>query len=289
MIIIFFFAYLGGTWNILGGYAGQYSFGHAALCGIGAYASSVLFVKWGVSPWIGMGVGCLIGMFFGLGTGLITFHYQLKGIYFSFATLAFAELLKLILLNWEFFGGAVGLLIPLKGDSLIEFQFTSKIPYYYISLCMMLGIIWLTSKIEKSKLGDYLKAIREDEDAAESVGVDTVRFKLIAICITSFLAPIGGTFYAQYLTYIQPDFILGVSISIQTVITVIIGGVGTMWGPLLGALILGPTSEITRIFFHRFASLHLVVYGVILVVVIMFLPNGIIGALKKIQRRSLCN
>lgn len=285
MIMIFIFAYLGGTWNILGGFAGQFSFGHAALCGIGAYTSTVLFVKWGLSPWIGLATGCFLGMLFGLFTGLIAFHYKLKGVYFTFATLAFAELLKLIFLNWDFVGGAVGILIPLTGNSVRQFQFTSKVPYYYISFLMVMGIIWLTSKFEKSKLGDFFKAIREDEDAAESLGIDTVRYKMIAICITSFLAPAAGTFYAQYLTYIQPDFIIGVDISIQSVITVIIGGIGTIWGPLLGAVILGPTSEITRIFFQKYASLHLVIYGIILVVVIIYLPHGMLGGLRKLRGR----
>jgi len=285
LIMIFIFAYLGGTWNILGGYAGQFSFGHAALCGIGAYTSTILFVNWGISPWIGLAAGCFLGLLFGLFTGLITFHYKLKGVYFTFTTLAFAELLKLIFLNWDFVGGAVGVLIPLTGNSVRQFQFTSKVPYYYISFFMVIVIVWLTSKLEKSKLGDFFMAIREDEDAAESLGVDTVRFKLIAICITSSLAPAIGTFYAQYLTYVQPDFIIGVDISIQSVITVIIGGMGTIWGPFLGAIILGPTSEITRIFFQKYASLHLVIYGVILVVVIMFLPHGVLGGLRKIRGR----
>jgi branched-chain amino acid transport system permease protein len=282
MIIIFFFAYLGSTWNILGGYAGQFSFGHAALVGIGAYTSSILFVKLNISPWLGLLAGCFVGMIFGFFTGLITFHYKLKGIYFSFATLAFAELLKLIFLNWDFVGGAVGILIPLQGNSISQFQFLSKVPYYYISMFMAFGIIFLTWKLEKSKLGDFFKAVREDEDTAESLGVDKVKYKLIAICIASALAPAAGSFYAQYLTYIQPNFILGVEISIQTVITVIIGGIGTVWGPILGAFILGPASEITRIFLQKLSSLHLVIYGIILVVSIMYFPSGVIGGLRKL-------
>lgn len=285
LIIVFFYAFLGQAWNLLGGYAGQFSFGHAAFFGIGAYTSTLLYVHLGLSPWVGMLLGGLAGSVFGAFCGFLSFRYGLKGPFFALVMLAFAEMLRLFAENWDAVGAAIGILIPAKGDTLLDFQFISKIPYYYIMLCMMLFSIGVGWMLHHSKLGYYLQAIREDEDAAEALGVDIFRYKMVAMGISSFMTAMGGTFYAQYLLYIDPEITFGVGISIEILLRPIVGGAGTIFGPLLGSLALTPLSEFSKILFRGYAGVDLILYGAILVVVIIFLPEGIAGFTKRWWRK----
>ena len=285
MIIIFFYAYLGQSWNVLGGYAGQFSFGHAAFFGIGAYTSTLLYINLGVSPWIGMWLGGVAGLLFGMFCGFLSFRYMLKGPFFALVMLAFAEMLRLIADNWDAVGAAIGILIPLKGNSLPDFQFLSKIPYYYIMLALMIASIGVGSLLHHSKLGYYLQAIREDEDAAEALGVNIFRYKMIAMGISAFMTALGGTFYAQYLLYIDPEITFGVSISIEILLRPIVGGAGTIFGPILGSFILTPLSEISKMIFRGYTGVHLIFYGMILVVVIIFLPRGLAGLIEDWWRK----
>ncbi len=284
-IIIFFYAYLGQAWNILGGYAGQFSFGHAAFFGIGAYASTLLHVRYGISPWIGIGAGGLLGMSFGLFSGYLSFRYGLRGPYFALVMLAFAEMLRIIAENWDAVGASIGILIPLQGSAPLAFQFTSKTAYYYVMLAMMLGITALTLKIQNSRLGYYFRAIRESEEAAEALGVNTFRYKMIAMAFSSGLTAMGGTFYSQYLLYIDPEITFGVTISIEILLRPIIGGAGTVLGPVLGAFVLTPFSEIAKTLFRGYIGVHLMMFGAILIVVIIFLPKGIMGLVEAGYRR----
>ncbi len=277
LILALFYGFLGTAWNILGGYAGQMSFGHAAFFGLGAYTSTLLFVNAGVSPWVGMVVGGFVGMVAGVGMGWLTFRYRLRGIYFSMATLAFSELIRLVALNWDQVGGAVGILIPLGAPSVGAFQFGSKLPFYYTVLGLLLLGLLVTYRLQRSVLGDYLIAVREDEDAAEAVGINAQRAKLFATALSTFLTALGGTFYAQYLLYVQPDFIFGVGMSIEIVLGPIIGGMGTLLGPLLGALMVGPMGEVVRSYFQAYNSLYMVFYGTILIVIILYSPAGLVG------------
>lgn len=286
LILIFFFAYLGQCWNILGGYAGQMSLGHATYFGVGAYISTLLFIHWGLTPWVGMFLGAFGALIFGLFTGYLCFRFGLKGPYFALATLAFTEILRLISLNMMSIGGASGLLVPLAGNKPFLFQFTEKKGYYYVIFAMMVLSILIVRKIEKSKMGFYFKSIHENEDAAEALGIDTQRYKLIAIGISSFLTAFGGTFYAQYLMYIQPDLTFGPFTSVEILLRAIIGGMGTVYGPVLGAFILTPLSEVTRTLIGGKTGVHIMIFGAILMFVCIYMQKGVLPWLKAIFREK---
>jgi len=253
-LLIFLFGYLAQCWNILGGFAGQLSLGHAAFFGIGAYTSTLLFTNFGLSPWIGMILGMSLAGLFGLFVGFVSFHYRLVGPFFTLATIAFAELVRLSALHLKFTGGSMGVLIPLQGDSVWQFQFSGKAPYYYISLFMLIAVTALIWWIARSRLGYYLHAIRQDEDAAEAIGVNTRKYKLIAATLSAALTGAGGTFYAQYTQYIVPDDILTVGLSVEIILRAIIGGSGTVLGPVVGSFLLTPIAEATRVLFSGAGS-----------------------------------
>jgi branched-chain amino acid transport system permease protein len=280
LIMLYFLTYLGGGWNILGGYTGQFSLGHATFFGIGAYASTLLYLYWGIPPWVGMLIGGVISMLVGIFVGFLCFRYGVRGVYFVLITLCFNEIVRLIFINWKMSGGPSGILIPLKGNSFLNFQFTDKIPYYYIMLLMTILMILTTWRIEKNWLGDYMIAIREDEDASEALGIDTTRYKLIPMAISCFAMALGGTFYAQYMLYIQPDITIGIPLSIQIIFGPIVGGMGTIWGPLIGATILTAFSEISRVTIGQYRGMHLMVYGVFIILIMLYMPHGLLTGLK---------
>lgn len=282
LIIIYFQAYLGCCWNILGGYAGQLSFGHAAFFGIGAYTSAWLVSSFDISPWIGIWVGAFLSMLVGVGLGFIFFKYKVRALFFALGTLAFGEVLIIVARNW-FKGGSVGIEIPLKGDSWAYFQFLTKAPYYYIILAMLFGVIFITFKIERSRLGYYFIAIRENEESAAAIGVSTAKFKLIAMAISSFLTSIGGSYWVQYALFIEPPMAFRGDISFDMVIRPLVGGVGTMLGPIYGSLALTPISEIMNILLGQYKGVHLIIYGLILIIVIMLFPGGLADLAKKLS------
>jgi branched-chain amino acid transport system permease protein len=281
LITILFWGYLGSCWNILGGYAGQFSFGHAAFFGVGAYASSLLFVDAGISPWIGMLVGAFLALGLGLFIGYLCFRYGLKGPYFALSMLACAQMLQIIAVNWKAVKGALGVLIPL-GDSFLNFTFKNRLPYYYIILAMMIGILILTKWIQEKRLGYYFFAIREDEDAAKALGINIQKYKMMAMALSAFTTAMGGTFYAQYYYYIDPSLSFGGSVSIDILLRPIVGGPGTVFGPLVGSLLLSPLSEITRSLFRQYSGLHQMIFGSILIATVIFLPRGVMGLVQDI-------
>jgi branched-chain amino acid transport system permease protein len=322
-ILIFFFAFLSQAWNIIGGFAGQLSLGHAAFFGIGAYVSTVCYVHLGLTPWLGMIVAAAVTAVFGAVLGLVSFHYGLKGPFFALVTVAFAEIIRLILLHWEFVGAANGILLPFSPDPTIwQFQFRDKEPYYYIALAMMLCSIVLVAWMARSRFGYYLHAIRQDEDAAEAVGVPTKRCKVQAIALSAALAGMGGTFYAQYTQYIVPDDMVVGRVSIEILLGAVIGGAGTVMGPIIGAFILIPVGEATRVIFEGGGTgvslanilasdmtlgdkmsayaeylaagggggLAIVLYGILLMVVVLGMPGGVLpwlaGIRKRMRRRA---
>lgn len=285
MIMIFLFTIMGQGWNVLGGYAGQFSFGHSLFFGVGAYISTILFIRLGLSPWIGILFSCVGGIILGLFIGFLSFRYGLKGPFFALIMLAFAEIFHMIAMGWNAVGGALGLLIPLKGNSPTLMQFVGKEPFYFISLWMMIGALFLVWRLEGTRLGLYLLATREDHDAAEALGVSTFKAQMVAMAISSGMTAMGGTIYAQYLLYIDPDSTFGVVNSVEIMLRPIIGGPGTILGPMLGSVVLTPLSEITRLAFQSYSGVYLMIYGMILVMVIMFLPDGIMGFARRVFSR----
>ncbi len=289
-IMVLLFAVMGSGWNIIAGFGGQLSLGHAAFVGIGAYVSTLLFVYLDLTPWIGMLVGAVVSAIFGVIVGYPCF--KLKGAYYALATIAYGELVRIFIQNTNQIGpidlkGAQGILLPIKGHSWFWFQFDTKAPYYYIALVMMFLAILLCYKIKNSKFGYYLAAIGDNQDAAASLGVDSSRMKVYAAAISSFVMGIAGTFYAQFLLYIGPQSLLVDTFSTEIALVGIIGGAEVM-GPIIGAFLLTPISEATRILLGgRFIGVHLVVYGAILMAVITYAPSGILPYLKKVYYKFL--
>jgi branched-chain amino acid transport system permease protein len=277
LIAVLLSGYLGASWNILGGYAGQFSFGHAAFFGIGAYTSTLLYLRLGLTPWLGMLAGGALATAFGLFAGYLSFRYGLRGPYFALVTLAFAEMLRVVAVNWRAVGSSLGLVIPTRGSAAHLFSFAEKLPYYYVILAMALAALWITRRVERAKVGYALVAVRENEDAAEAAGVDALGTKLRAMALSAFLTALGGTFYAQYFAYIDPSLTFGPTVSIQGLLPAIVGGAGTVFGPLLGSFVLTPVSELTRAVLRGRAGADIMLYGVILILVISFLPQGLMG------------
>ena len=286
LITTFYYAYLAQAWNILGGYAGQLSLGHAAFFSIGAYTSAVLAIHWGISPWLGMFVGAVLAMLLSLGIGYVGFRFGLRGFYFVLLTVAAAEICRLIALHLPILGGYTGLFINFAPNPL-QFQFQGKIPYYFVSLGFLTAaslVVWL---IQRSKLGVYLLAIRDDEDASEALGVDTFRYKMVAYAVSAALTAFGGTFYAYYQFYLQPNTVLNMNHSVDIMIRAIVGGSGTILGPILGSFLLELLGEFSRTFFAGgVAGLNVVMYGVLLIVVVLFLPRGVYPAVVALVRRA---
>lgn len=286
LIMIMLFAVMGQGWNVLSGYAGQFSFGHALFFGLGAYTSSLLFVKLGITPWIGMFVAVLVAVAVGLFIGFLSFRYGLSGPFFALIMLAFAEIFHIFATSWKYAGGAGGMLIPLKGNAPWIMQFTAKEPFFYLLLWILAASLFWTWKMEGWRTGLYLQAIRENEEAAEALGIDSLRFKLRAMAASAAMTALGGVVYAQYLMFIDPDSTFGTVNSVEIMLRPIIGGPGTVLGPLLGSLVLTPLSEITRGAFQSYSGAYLMFYGGILVVVVLFLPDGLVGLLKSLRWRK---
>jgi branched-chain amino acid transport system permease protein len=287
LIMIFLFAILGSAWNLIGGYGGQLSLGHAAFFGIGAYASTMLMRSYGLSPWMGMVIGAFLAVAMSVLLGAICF--RLRGPYFAIATIGLAEVLRLLTLHFRgWTNGAIGLTIPFKGNAPLLFQFTSKVPYYFIALIFLLLTLWVVRRVENSRLGNYLLAIGQDQDAAEAVGIDSARAKRIAFYFSSFITGVGGTFYAQYVYFIEPDSVFGLGLSIQVALVAILGGVGTVWGPVVGAAIIESLIQFTQYAFAgTIYGLEQIVYGSFLVLVILVRPRGVIEWVQGFYFRCL--
>jgi len=285
-ILIFFYAYLGQAWNLVGGYAGQLSAGHAAYVGIGGYTSAMLSLHWGITPWAGMLAGATLAAVLGGVIGYLGFRFGLRGFYFVLLTVAFAEICRIAVSNVEALGGALGLYITFTGDPR-QLQFQDNRAYYYLALALMLLATGLVRWLEQRRFGIYLTAIREDETASEALGVNAFRYKLAAMVLSSFLTGLGGTFYTFYLFSLQPNAIFGIPLSVEIIIRPIVGGAGTVLGPVLGSFILTPLGEVSRYYFGQggWHGAHLVAYGVLLIVVVLFLPQGAYPVLRRLFAR----
>jgi branched-chain amino acid transport system permease protein len=287
LILILLAAQLGVAWNIVGGYAGQISLGHAAFFGIGAYTSTMLLVHWGISPWIGGPIGGVFAALVSLVVGWSCF--RLKGHYFAMATIAVAEIVQVVFANWEFVGASVGLTIPMDKTGVGIMIFDGRMPYYYLALGL-LGITLLVNLvIEKSFVGYYLRAIKDEPDAAQSLGVNLARYKQLALAVSSFLAAQGGTLYAQKELYIDPASVLNTSLSIKMALVSILGGAGTLFGPLVGAAVLTLIEEGSRMAFGGSGrGTDLIIYAILIIGIAVYYPVGILGwfAQRKERRRG---
>jgi len=287
MIMIFLYAMLAQAWNLLAGYCGQISLGHAVFFGTGAYTSTVLVKELGLTPWAGMLAGAVLAVAVSQVIGYPVF--RLRGHYFAIATIAVGEIVQTLVINWDWVGGARGLFVPIKRpDSFVNFQFhQSKQTYYYIALGLLGLALWLTRHVDRSRAGYYFRAIREDQDAAASLGIPVAREKHRAMALSAGLTALGGTFYAQYVLFIDPESVFPLSLSILICLVAVLGGVGTLWGPLVGAAILVPLSEGTRVYFGGTGkAIDLLIYGGLIVLVSVIQPGGIMALWHRGRRRT---
>ena len=282
-VMIFYWAYVGQSWNVLTGYTGHISLGHALYIGIGAYATTYLAQTFGLSPWFGMLIGGIIAVLFALALGFLGFRFGIRGVYFVIMTIAFAEITRLIVSHVEALGSFSGIFLDFS-PSFSNFQFRGNLPYYYISLGFMVASLVAVRLIELSKLGRFMVAIREDEEAAQALGVNSFKYNMTAIAISAFMTSLAGAFYANYIYYLHPNTLFGMGTSIELILRPIVGGLGTLFGPVIGSFILTPLSEISRAYFAKggLEGLHLILYGALTILVVLFMPKGIIVYVKRI-------
>jgi branched-chain amino acid transport system permease protein len=284
LIRILLFAFIGTAWNLLGGYAKQFSLGHAAFFGLGAYTSTLLQINFGVSPWLGMLAGGVVAMLASLPIGWVCF--RLRGPYFTIATIAAAQVFMLIFLKFrDFAWGAEGTTIPNLGNAPLMMQFEGKAPYYYVALLLLLISLAVTWWIARSRTGYYLVALGEEQDAAEAIGVNVPKVKRDIFMISAFLTGMAGTFYVQYIYFIDPQTAFNFSISIEAALVSIVGGVGMLFGPLIGTLLLETTSALLQSWLGAIAGVQLTVYSLILMAVILWRPTGILGYFAHLAAR----
>ena len=286
-IRVLLFAFIGVAWNLMGGYAKQLSLGHAAYFGLGAYTSTILLIRYGVSPWIGMLAGGIVAMLASLPIGALCF--RLRGPYFAIATIATAQVLMLLFLKFrDFAWGAEGTTMPNLGDAPLMMQFDGKAPYYYIVLVLLAAGLAITYWIERSWMGYYLVAVGEDEDAAEAIGVDALQIKRNIYLVSAFLTALAGTFYVQYIYFIDPNTAFSFNVSVEAALVSIVGGIGTLWGPVIGTVLLEGTSALLQSWLGGgHGGVQLTVYSLILIAVILYRPAGLIGILTAAYDRVI--
>jgi branched-chain amino acid transport system permease protein len=284
-IRVLLFAFIGVAWNLMGGYAKQLSLGHAAYFGLGAYTSTILLIRFGISPWIGILAGGVVAMLASLPIGALCF--RLRGPYFAIATIATAQVLMLLFLKFrDFAWGAEGTTMPNLGNAPLMMQFDAKAAYYYIALALLAIGLAITYRIERSWMGYYLVALGEDEDAAEAVGINVLRIKRHIYLVSAFLTALAGTFYVQYIYFIDPSTAFSFNISVEAALVSIVGGIGTLWGPVLGTVLLEATSALLQSWLGGgHGGVQLTVYSLILIAVILWRPAGLIGVLTAAYAR----
>ena len=275
IILVIMWSVVGMAWNLLAGFCGQVSFGHAAFYGVGAYTAGILYYHLKISPWWGIPASIVVATLFALLLGLIVL--RLRGPFFTLATLAMGEVMRITSENLDWLT---------RGNLGITLQRTwvDKTNYYYIILAIAVATFLVVKYLMQSKIGYYFVAIREDQDAAESLGINTTLYKTIALCISGALTGVVGAFYTNYMGYIEPSVVFALhDVSIVTIMTVMVGGVATFFGPFVGAIIMVLLAEVVRSI-HFLGAAHLTFFGILLILIIIFLPNGIVGDFQKIKR-----
>ncbi len=288
MIMVFMYAALSLAWDLIGGHANLFSFGQAAFFGVGAYTSTMLYMRLGLTPWLGMFAGGIMAVVLGLIVGFPT--SKLRGHYFSIASLALIFVIETFFTNWSFIGGAQGLSLPIvKENPWYHLQFhKSKIGYYFVMMGLMTLTIVITWLVTRSWIGFYLRAFREAPDVSESLGANNMFYRLIAIAISAFFTGMVGSLYAQYVLYIDPPSVMGIDLSIRVVLIAVFGGSGTLWGPVLGAVILVPFMELSRVWLGGFGQgLDHMLVGLLVIILCLLQPDGIIKLLRQPAERFM--
>lgn len=280
LVVALLWATAAQSWNIVSGFSGQFSFGHAAFFGLGAYVPLVLSREFAVNPWLGMLAGSLLAAVYALCIGGLSFRYDVGGSYFALVTLAFAELLLYLFINVDQLGGASGFVKPFPDAygaeyGLLAFQFRETVPYYYVALGLLLVVSIVALAIKRSRIGLYLFAIRDDEAAASAVGVPTVRYKLFALVVSAFFTAWAGTLWSMYFVSIRPRVVFGLLVNLDILLPAVVGGIGTIFGPVVGSLLLTVASEVARESVGV-PELQDVVYGVVLLLVVLRTPGGVV-------------
>jgi branched-chain amino acid transport system permease protein len=294
-VLIFALAAIG--WNVLSGFAGQFSFGHAAFFGLGAYTVAILLTKYSVSPWLGLLAGGAVGAVFGLLVGWVSFRFGLKGAYFALATFAVAEMLRITFNNLDYLGAGVGITIPLVHDddwARMQFSDTREIHYWLILGVLAVAVV-ATIAVKRSRIGSYMFAVREDEEAAAALGINPFKTKLIAIAISGSITAVAGGYFTLFFLFIDPDVVFGAAVSVAILLRPIVGGIGTVWGPVIGAVVLSLLGEFTRSlvrdppaflsFIEGANGLDQILFGLILVVMIIRAPDGILGWFRRSRKQ----
>ncbi len=284
LVVALMIALAGQGWNILGGYGGQYSFGHAAFFGTGAYVTAILQVHYGVNAWLGFAAGIVAGAAVGAIIGALAFRAGLRSSYFALVTLAFAEVLRILASVAPITGGGVGLLVKLDLRAQ-SFQFQSRAIFYLVILALVAVSLVIAQFLERSRFGAWLIAVRENEDAAMALGVNAFTVKLGAMVLSAAITAAAGCFYTQYFLFIDSGIAYGTWISIEALLTPIIGGAGTVFGALVGALVVKSLGEGAKLVTGDVPGLDLMIYGAVLVLVIRFAPRGLVGAFADIRER----
>jgi len=282
MILIFMYAVMAQSWNVIAGLSGQISLGHVVFFGVGAYTSSVLYVQYGLSPWFGIGLGMVISVVIAVLIGIPML--RLSGHYFAIATLLIGISFQVVFQRWEWVGAASGLWMPLTEESswsALQFH-DSKAPYYYVFLGFFIVTYLAVWRLGRSKIGFRLRAVRDDAQAAQSLGINVARHKIIAYAISAVIMAPMGSLFAQYILIVDPDRMFNLEISILVLLMTVLGGIGTIWGPLLGVAILIPISEYSRIYLGGTGgAVDLIFYGLILMLICIFRPDGLISFFPK--------
>jgi branched-chain amino acid transport system permease protein len=272
-------------WNLLGGLAGQFSFGHAAFFGTGAYGAALLQARYGVNAWAAFALGIALAAAVGWIIGFLSFRSGLRGSYFALVTLAFAEVFRILANASSFTGGAAGTLVKLDVRP-ENFQFASRGAFVWIAVALVGFVLLMTIAISRSRFGAWLTAVRENEDAARALGVDTLSVKLKAITLSAAITGAAGALYVQYYLYLDAGIAYGAWISVEALIAPIVGGIGTAFGPVLGAIALHVFGEFAKAVAGGIPGIDLVLYGLLLVAAISFAPDGLMGLLKRLIRRK---
>ena len=284
--LVLLYAISASAWNLVGGYAGQISVGHSVFFGAGAYMALLAFNQWGLPPVAGMPLGILVSILIAVVIGIPT--VRLRGHYFAMATIAVAELVRIIVANWPLLGAAIGLSGPAVPRTWLDLLFRSPVPYYYIFLSILALLLAITWQIERSRMGYYLRSIRANERAARSLGVPVRRYKLYAYMLSAAFTAATGTLYVLMVGFVDPESGFGILVSVEMVLMAALGGAGTVFGPLLGALVLVPLKEVTNSLFGGAGTgITYVVYGGIIMLLARYKPGGLIGIWQSFEARRL--